>query len=92
MNWMLDLFRASQLKHENHVLTDDAVLHAVNLGAMIHNLLASYQQGIESGDFDPYRRKLYELSVEFHRQEVRDARENMRLEWVRRARARNSDV
>lgn len=92
MNWMLDLFRASQLRQE-HVLSDDAVMHAVNLGAMVHNLLAAYQAGIESGDFDPYRRKLYDLSVEFHREEVRDARENMRLEWVRRVESReNSDV
>jgi hypothetical protein len=91
MNWMLDLFRASQLKggiHRDHILTDDAVMHAVNLGAMVHNMLAAYQAGIEGGDFAPYRRKLYELSAEFHSDEARDARENMRLEWVRRVESR----
>lgn len=71
-----------------HLLSDEAVLHAVNLGAMVHNLLAAYQAGIETGDFDRYRRKLYELSVEFNRLEVREARENMRKEWVRRVEVR----
>lgn len=84
-----DLFKAVQEKHDrrDHVLTDEAVLHAVNLGAMVHNLLGAYQAAIESGDFQRYRRKLYELSVEFNRPEVREARENMRQEWVRRVEA-----
>ena len=90
MSWMLDLFRASQLREarRDHVLSDEAVMHAVNLGAMVHNMLAAYQAGIESGDFSPYRKKLYEVSVEFHRKEAREARENMRKEWVRRVEAR----
>lgn len=67
-----------------HELTDDAVLNAVNLGAMVHNLLAAYEQAMLSGEYDRFRRKLYDLSVEFHRPEVAEARENMRLEWVRR--------
>lgn len=90
MSGMWDLFRSTveRRQRRDHVLSDEAVLHAVNLGAMVHNLLAAYQQGIETGDFDRYRRKMYELSIEFYRPEVREARENMRMEWVRRVEAR----
>lgn len=86
MSFMRDLFLAAQARQvrKSHVLTDDAVLHAVNLGAMVHNLLGAYQQAIESGDFFRYRRKIYELSAEFHKPEVAAARENMRQELVRR--------
>lgn len=83
---MMDLFRAFALRQESksHVLSDEAVMHAVNLGAMMHNLLAAYQEGIESSDFDRFRRKMYEVSVEFHGEAATEARENMRREWVRR--------
>jgi len=87
---MMDLFRAFALRQESkrHVLTDEAVMHAVNLGAMIHNLLAAYQEGIESGDFDRFRQKMYDVSVAFHDEDAAEARENMRREWVRRCTVR----
>ncbi len=71
-------------QYRDHILTDQAVLHAVNLGAMVHNLLAAYEEGMESGEYDRFRRKMYEVSDEFRRVEVVEARENMRKEWVRR--------
>lgn len=94
MSFMRDLFMAAQARQnlKRHVLSDDAVLHAVNLGAMVHNLLSAYQGGIESGDFSRYRRKIYELSVEFNRPEVVSARENMRQEWVRRCEQKEAEL
>lgn len=83
---MMDWFKAALLRDEyrDHVLTDDAVLYAVNLGAVVHNLLGAYEQGMESQDWTRYRKKLYELSSDFHTDESKALRENMRKEWVRR--------
>lgn len=76
----------------NHELTDEAVLHAVNLGAMVHNLLGAYEQAMLTGDYERFTRKMYDLSVEFHKAEVAEARENMRLEWVLRCTRRGFPV
>lgn len=85
---MLHLLRAlaiAPVKREEP-LSDDAVLHAVNLGAMVHNLLAAYEQALASSDFTRFHRKLYELSVDFNEADAADAREEMRQEWLRRSR------
>ena len=82
MSW----FKRSPVRgaQPDHVLTDEAVLHAVNLGAIVHNLLGAYEQAMVSDDYERFSRKLYDLSVYFHRPEAAEARENMRQEWVKR--------
>lgn len=81
MSWFKRAIRPSP---PEHVLTDEAVLHAVNLGAVVHNLLGAYEQAMISGDYDRFSRKLYDLSVYFTRPGAAEARENMRQEWVKR--------
>lgn len=83
----IDIMRAYSLRPKKQPpseLSDQAVMHAVNLGAMVHNMLGSYEQALLSGEFDRFQRKLYELSVEFTSIEASDARDEMRAEWVRR--------
>lgn len=84
---MRDLFKTAILKQSlsKHVLSDEAVKEAVNLGAQVHNLLSSYEQALKDGDFTQFSTRLYELSFDFHEPKSQENRENMRLEYVRRS-------